>query len=91
MNEKELNIISSILGGKTERFSYFFDTYGQQVFHLIVRMRSQEDAEELTQDSFMKAFDHLSSFNGDSSFSTWIYRIAYNTSFRHYAKNRMKC
>ncbi len=32
----------------------------------------------LTQDCFMKAFTHLSSFHGDSSFSTWIYRIAYN-------------
>lgn len=49
MNEKELHIISSILAGKTERFSYFLDTYGPQVFHLIVRMTgSPEDAEELT-------------------------------------------
>lgn len=89
MNEKELNIISSILAGKTERFSYFLDTYGQQVFHLIVRMTgSQEDAEELTQDCFMKAFEHLASFNGNSSFSTWIYRIAYNTTLSALRKKR---
>ena len=62
-----------------EMHRYFLDTYGPQVFHLIVRMiGSPEDAEELTQDCFMKAFTHLSSFHGDSSFSTWIYRIAYN-------------
>lgn len=80
MENEELHIISSILAGKTERFAYFLDKYGQQVFNLIVRMtNSPEDAEELTQDSFMKAFEHLSSFNGNSSFSTWIYRIAYNT------------
>ena len=80
MKNNELHIIAQILGGKTEAFSYFMDTYGQQVFTLIVRMvDSEEDAEELTQDTFMKAFSHLSSFCGHSSFSTWIYRIAYNT------------
>lgn len=80
MKNNELHIIAQILGGKTEAFSYFMDTYGQQVFTLIVRMVDSEvDAEELTQDTFMKAFSHLSSFCGHSSFSTWIYRIAYNT------------
>ena len=80
MKNDELHIITSILAGNTERFSYFLDTYGQQIFTLIVRMvGSPEDAEELTQDTFMKAFRHLSDFNGKSSFSTWLYRIAYNT------------
>ncbi len=89
MDEKELNIISSVLAGKTERFSYFLDTYGQRVFNLIVRMTgSPEDAEELTQDTFMKAFEHLSAFNGNSSFSTWIYRIAYNTTLSALRKKR---
>lgn len=89
MNEKEQNIISSVLAGKTEHFSYFLDTYGQQVFNLIVRMaNSPEDAEELTQDTFMKAFEHLSAFNGDSSFSTWIYRIAYNTTLSALRRKR---
>ena len=80
MKNDALHIITSILAGNTERFSYFLDTYGQQFFTLIVRMvGSPEDAEELTQDTFMKAFRHLSDFNGKSSFSTWLYRIAYNT------------
>ena len=80
MKNDELHIITSILAGNTERFSYFLDTYGQRIFTLIVRMvGSPEDAEELTQDTFMKAFRHLSDFNGKSSFSTWLYRIAYNT------------
>lgn len=71
MNHEELHIIASILSGRTEQFAYFLDTYGPQVFHLIVRMvGSPEDAEELTQDCFMKAFTHLSSFHGNSSFST---------------------
>lgn len=89
MKTDELHIISEVLTGKTEAFSYFLDTYGQQVFALIVRMvGSEEDAEELTQDSFMKAFEHLSSFGGNSSFSTWIYRIAYNTALSALRKKR---
>ena len=80
MEKDESYIITRILAGKTEEYAYFLDTYGQPVFSLIVRMvNSEEDAEELTQDTFMKAFEHLSSFNGKSSFSTWIYRIALNT------------
>lgn len=89
MKTDELHIISEVLTGKTEAFSYFLDTYGQQVFALIVRMvGSEEDAEELTQDSFMKAFEHLSSFGGNSSFSTWLYRIAYNTALSALRKKR---
>lgn len=80
MKNEELNIITRILSGKTDEFTYFLDTYGQQVYSLIVRIvRSEADAEELTQDTFMKCFEHLSSFNAKSSFSTWLYRIAYNT------------
>ena len=57
MKNDELHIITSILAGNTERFSYFLDTYGQQIFTLIVRMvGSPEDAEELTQDTFRKPF-----------------------------------
>ena len=54
MKNDELHIITSILAGNTERFSYFLDTYGQQIFTLIVRMvGSPEDAEELTQDGVL--------------------------------------
>lgn len=80
MKNDEANIIHRILKGETSLYEYFLDKYGQQVFILIVRIvENQEDAEELTQDTFLKAFEHLSSFKAESSFSTWIYRIAYNT------------
>ena len=89
MNHEELHIIASILSGRTEQFAYFLDPYGPQVFHLIVRMvGSPEDAEELTQDVFLKAFQHLSSFKGTSSFSTWIYSIAYNTAISSARKKK---
>ena len=80
MKKDETHIIQEILNGKTEQYEYFLDRYGQQVFVLIDRIVAcQEDAEELTQDVFLKAFQQLSSFKAESSFSTWIYRIATNT------------
>ena len=80
MKKDEAHIIQEILNGKTEQYEYFLDRYGQQVFVLIDRIVTcQEDAEELTQDVFLKAFQQLSSFKAESSFSTWIYRIATNT------------
>ena len=80
MKKDESHIIKEILNGKTEHYEYFLDRYGHQVFVLIDRIVAcQEDAEELTQDVFLKAFQQLSSFKAESSFSTWIYRIATNT------------
>lgn len=91
MEKDESYIITRILAGKTEEYAYFLDTYGQPFFSLIVRMvNSEEDAEELTQDTLMKAFEHLSSFNGKSSFSTWIYRIAYNTALSFLRKKNVE-
>lgn len=91
MKTEEQHKIERILAGKTEEFAYFLDTYGQQVFTLIVRMTgSESDAEELTQDTFLKAFQHLSSFNGKSQFSTWIYRIAYNTALTALRKKNIE-
>ena len=89
MKKEESHIIKEILNGKTEQYEYFLDRYGQQVFVLVDRIVScQEDAEELTQDVFLKAFQQLSSFKAESSFSTWIYRIAINLAISAGRKKR---
>ena len=89
MKKEESYIIKEILNGKTELYEYFLDRYGQQVFVLVDRIVScQEDAEELTQDVFLKAFQQLSSFKAKSSFSTWIYRIATNLAISAVRKKR---
>ncbi|MDE7126215.1 MAG: sigma-70 family RNA polymerase sigma factor, partial [Muribaculaceae bacterium] len=55
------------------------DRYSSRVFSLIVRIiDNTEDAEEVTQDVFVKAFNALPRFDGRSSFATWLFRIAYN-------------
>lgn len=92
MRQDEPDIIVHILAGKTELFAYFLDTYAPQVFNLIARMVGNEkDAEELTQDTFMKAFQRLSSFHSESTFSTWVYRIAYNTALSALRKEKNEC
>lgn len=89
MKKEESHIIKEILNGKTEQYEYFLERYGQQVFVLVDRIVScQEDAEELTQDVFLKAFQQLSSFKAESSFSTWIYRIATNLAISAVRKKR---
>mgnify|MGYP000432384018 FL=1 len=91
MENDETHIIHRILKGETSLYEYFLDKYSQQVFILIIRIvENQEDAEELTQDTFLKAFEHLSSFKAESSFSTWIYRIAYNTAISATRKKKQE-
>ena len=89
MKQDEAHIIQEILNGKTALYEYFLDKYGQQVYLLVARIVScQEDAEELTQDVFLKAFQQLSSFKAESRFSTWIYRIATNMAISSVRKRR---
>ena len=91
MENDETHIIHRILKGETSLYEYFLDKYSQQVFILIIRIvENQEDAEELTQDTFLKAFEHLSSFKAESSFSTWIYRIASNTAISATRKRKQE-
>ena len=89
MKKDEAHIIKEILHGNTALYEYFLDRYGQQVFVLVDRIVScQEDAEELTQDVFLKTFQQLSSFKAESSFSTWIYRIATNVAISAVRKKK---
>lgn len=72
--------IKRIKDGDVSCFACLIDKYGTQIYSLILKIvGNREDAEELTQDSFMKAFKSIEGFKGDCKFSTWLYRIAYNT------------
>ncbi len=89
-NADEIKYIKQILAGETNLFSIFLQRYNKSVFALIFRMIPvKEDAEELTQDTFLKAFKKLDTFKGDSSFSTWLFRIAYNTAISATRKKKI--
>lgn len=81
--------IDKILEGETSAFSTLVDQYKDLVFSLALRMmKNKEEAEEVAQDSFIKVYKSLSKFKGDSKFSTWIYRVAYNTCLDRLKKNQ---
>ncbi|MDR1675780.1 MAG: RNA polymerase sigma factor [Tannerella sp.] len=76
----DISYIKRIQAGETQCFASLLERYGRPVHSLIVKVvGNREDAEELTQDVFLKAYRSLASFQGNSRFSTWLYRIAYNT------------
>ena len=90
-NQDEINYIERILAGETNLYSHFVNSYSNSIYSLIVRIvQTNEDAEELTQDSFLKAFKKLNSFKGDCSFSTWLFRIAYNTAISATRKRKIE-
>ena len=89
-NLNEQDLIQSILNGNTQAFSVLLKRY-QRPIHVLIRqiIPNREDAEELTQDVFIKAFRKLDSFKGSSSLSTWLYRIAWNTAISETRKKKL--
>lgn len=91
MQTDEQEMIARILDGHIEDFGYFLERYSQEAFAIVVRLvPRQEDAEELVQDAFVRAFNRLETFERRSSFSTWICRIAYTTAVSWLRKRCMK-
>lgn len=71
--------IEKILKGDTNSFAVLVDKYKDMVFSLALKvMKNREEAEEVSQDTFIKAYRSLKNFKGDSKFSTWLYKIAYH-------------
>lgn len=91
MGEADEKIIKRVLNGDRNAYAILVDKYKDRVFSLVVGIvRNREMAEELSQDIFVKAYTSLKKFRKDSSFSTWIYRIAYNTSISETRKRKYK-
>ena len=75
----ENEIIRSVLRGNVNDFEKLVTAYEKNVYSLALRMVGDpEDAADMTQETFIKAYRALSGFRGDSKFSSWLYRIASN-------------
>ena len=89
-NNHDLDAIEAVLAGNTQAFEKIVISYQSMVFTLSYRMVGlREEAEEITQDVFVKAFKALGSFHRKSNFSTWLYRITYNESI-NFLRSRHK-
>ena len=86
----DTEIISQVLNGRQEAYAALVDRYQNYVFTLALRFtKSREDAEEVAQDIFVKAYRALADFKGTSKFSTWLYTITYNTSITFLRKKKL--
>jgi RNA polymerase sigma-70 factor (ECF subfamily) len=87
-NKIELSI-EALREGDREEFSKLVDAYSGPIYRLALKMLgSATDAEDVLQNTFLKAFQHLKDFEGRSSLSTWLYRIASNEALMLLRKQR---
>jgi RNA polymerase sigma factor (sigma-70 family) len=92
--EKKADIlfyIDKVQEGNVNAYSVIVDRHKDRVYNLAFRIcGNHEEAEEISQDSFLKAYRALGSFKRKSSFSTWLYRIVYNTAISHVRTKKRK-
>lgn len=88
MTQKEDHYyIEETLHGNNHAYEILVDRYKSMVFTMAIRItKNREDAEEIAQDTFLKAFKSLATFKGESKFSTWVYKIAYYGSLDYLKK-----
>ena len=83
-------LIPRILTGDAHAYAELVHRYQHMVYTVCHRvLRNAQDAEEATQDSFVKAYQHLAGFGGNAKFSTWLYSIAYRTAISHGRKRQL--
>ena len=89
--DADLAIVRQVQAGDVAAFDQLIVKYRERVFGVVYNLTAnREDASDLTQDAFIKAFQSINRFQGNCSFFTWLYRIAVNTSLSHLRKNRMR-
>ena len=89
LNDNEL--ISQVLSGDQQAYAGLVDRYQNYVFTLALRFtKNREDAEEVSQDIFIKAYRALSDLRGASKFSTWLYTIVNTTCITFLRKKRLE-
>jgi len=87
----DLSLVETCRGGQTEAFGALVRRYQDRLYSTVLRLvGSSEDAEDVLQDAFVRAFERLDQFHGDSSFYTWIHRIAVNLALSGYRRRRVR-
>jgi RNA polymerase sigma factor (sigma-70 family) len=85
----ENSLIDRILAGEQQLFAELVNRYKSYAFTIALKiLENRPEAEEVAQDAFIKAFQNLGTFNRESKFSTWLYRIAFNTAVSYKRKRK---
>ncbi len=89
--DEDLAVVQRVQAGDVDAFDELILKYRERIYSVIYNLTSnREDASDLAQDTFIKAFQSVGRFKGHSSFFTWLYRIALNTTLTHLRKNRLR-
>lgn len=86
----DIYYIQSVRKGDVSAFAFLVERYQNMVYSLAFKLlKNTEDAEEMAQDTFVKAFQKLEMYEGKSKFSTWLYSITYNACISELRKRRI--
>lgn len=89
--DEDFAIVRKVQEGDVDAFDALIVKYRERIYSVIYNLTAnREDASDLAQDAFIKAFQSLGRFKGKSSFFTWLYRIALNTTLTHLRKNKLR-
>jgi len=89
--DSDFAIVRQVQAGDVAAFDRLIRKYRERVFGVVYNLTSnREDAADLTQEAFIKAFQSINRFQGQASFFTWLYKIAVNNTLTHLRKNRLR-
>lgn len=84
-------LIDRILAGEQHVYAELINRYKSYAYTIALRiLQNRPEAEEAAQDAFIKAFQNLAKFNREAKFSTWLYRIAFNTAISYKRKSKVQ-
>ena len=90
-SKTDLELVEEFRHGKIEGFNELVRRYQEKIYWVCRRvMGTHEDADDVVQDVFVRVYESLSKFRGESEFYTWLYRIATNTSLNALRKKKLK-
>ncbi len=89
--DSDIEVVKRVQAGDVAAFDVLIRKYRERVFGVVYNLTSnREDTADLVHDAFIKAFQSINRFQGQSSFFTWLYKIAVNTTLSHLRKNRLR-
>jgi RNA polymerase sigma factor (sigma-70 family) len=89
--EEDHDWLHRIKKGDVAAYSFLVDKYKYMIYTIALKiLRNPEDAEDVAQECFLKAYQQIHQFQGKSKFSTWLYTITYRTAISQFKENRIQ-